>query len=286
MAKELINRAGMYSRYLRDAKTSGVFFLGWFGIVFVLVFIFKAPINEPLEFCDIYQEFSFGHRSIDINASEISSAAYLTTQMMFANGDVTSTCHPLLQILRLFVSWTLPVLGILAIMRSLRIRIWLWLRKRFLFFSNTDLVLVIGLGAKGFEILQSEKLINANKKVSLAVLELSPENTYISNAENLGADVWIGDGLSPIDLSVICWKRPSKIWIMTSDSILNLKILDQVSSIYKKNNYKSSPERLNVYANIEEPALLREASAIGSLNQDEDNYWTHLVNLEESSAAW
>ena len=283
MAKEPINRAGMYSRYLRDAKTSGVFFLGWFGIVFVLVFIFKAPLKEPLEFCDIYQEFSFGHRSIDINASEISSAAYLTTQMMFANGDVTSTCHPLLQILRLFVSWTLPVLGILAIMRSLRIRIWLWLRKRFLFFSNTDLVLVIGLGAKGFEILQSEKLINANKKVSLAVLELSPENTYISNAENLGADVWIGDGLSPIDLLVICWKRPSKIWIMTSDSILNLKILDQVSSIYKE---VSSPERLNVYANIEEPALLREASAIGSLNQDEDNYWTHLVNLEESSAAW
>ncbi len=276
----------MYSRYLRDAKTSGVFFLGWFGIVFVLVFIFKAPLKEPLEFCDIYQEFSFGHRSIDINASEISSAAYLTTQMMFANGDVTSTCHPLLQILRLFVSWTLPVLGILAIMRSLRIRIWLWLRKRFLFFSNTDLVLVIGLGAKGFEILQSEKLLKAKKKVSLAVLELSPDNTYISNAENLGADVWIGDGLSPIDLSVICWKRPSKIWIMTSDSILNLKILDQVSSIYKKNKYKSSPERLNVYANIEEPALLREASAIGSLNQDEDNYWTHLVNLEESSAAW
>ena len=91
MAKEPINRAGMYSRYLRDAKTSGVFFVGWFGIVFVLVFIFKAPLKEPLEFCDIYQEFSFGHRSIDINASEISSAAYLTTQMMFANGDVTST---------------------------------------------------------------------------------------------------------------------------------------------------------------------------------------------------
>lgn len=283
MAKETINRSGIYSRYLRNAKTSGVFFLGWFGIVFVLVFIFKSPLNEPLEFCDTYQEFSIGHRSIDINASEISSAAYLTTQMMFANGDVTSTCHPLLQLLRLFVSWTLPVLGLLALMRSVRIRIWLLLRKRFLFFSNTDLVLVIGLGAKGFEILQSEKLLKANKRVYLAVLELNPENTYISNAENLGADVWIGDGLSPIDLSVICWKRPSKIWIMTSDSILNLKILDQVSSIFKED---SSPERLNVYANIEEPALLREASAIGSLNQDEDNYWTHLVNLEESSAAW
>ena len=284
MAKETINRVGIYSRYLRNAKTSGVFFLGWFGIVFVLIFIFKAPLNDPLEFCDTYQEFSFGHRSIDINASEISSAAYLTTQMMFANGDVTSTCHPLLQILRLLVSWTLPVLGLLALMRSLRIRIWLWLRKTHAYFLPTgDLVLVIGLGTKGFEILQSEKLLKAKKKVSLAVLELSPDNTYISNAENLGADVWIGDGLSQIDLSVICWKRPSKIWIMTSDSILNLKILDQVSSIYKE---VSSPERLNVYANIEEPALLREASAIGSLNQDEDNYWTHLVNLEESSAAW
>ena len=130
MAKETINRSGIYSRYLRNAKTTGVFFLGWFSIVFVLVFIFKAPLNDPLEFCDAYQEFSFGHRSIDINVSEISSAAYLTTQMMFANGDVTSTCHPLLQILRLFVSWTLPVLGLLALMRSVRIRIWLLLRKR------------------------------------------------------------------------------------------------------------------------------------------------------------
>ena len=129
MAKETINRSGIYSRYLRNAKTTGVFFLGWFGIVFVLVFIFKAPLHNPQEFCDTYQEFSFGHRSIDINASEISSAAYLTTQMMFANGDVTSTCHPLLQILRLFVSWTLPVLGLLALMRSVRIRIWLLLRK-------------------------------------------------------------------------------------------------------------------------------------------------------------
>ena len=284
MAEQQINRSGIYSRYLRNAKTSGVFFIAWFCIVFVIVFIFKAPLNEPLQFCGTYQDFSFGYRSFEINAGEISSAAYLTTQMMFANGDVTVTCHPILQILRLFVSWTLPVLGILAIMRSLRIRIWLWLRKQFrLFFSNTDLVLVIGLGAKGFEILQSEKLLKDKKKVSLVVLEISADNTYISNAENLGADVWIGDGLSPIDLSVICWKRPSKIWIMTSDSILNLKILDQVSSIYKKD---SSPELLNVYANIEEPALLREASAIGSLNQDEDNYWTHLVNLEESSAAW
>ena len=286
MAKETINRVGIYSRYLRNAKTSSIFFLGWFGIVFVLVFIFKAPLNEPLQFCDTYQEFSFGHRSIELNASEISSAAYLTTQMMFANGEVTATCHPLLQVLRLLVSWTLPVLGLLALMRSLRIRIWLWLRKTHAYFLPTsDLVLVIGLGTKGFEILQSEKLLKAKKKVSLAVLELSPDNTYISNAENLGADVWVGDGLSQIDLSVICWKRPSKIWIMTSDSILNLKILDQVSSIYK-NKDESSPERLNVYANIEEPALLREASAIGSLNQDEDNYWTHLVNLEESSAAW
>jgi len=284
MAKETINRTGMYSRYLRDAKTSGVFFLGWFVIVFVLVFIFKAPPHEPLQFCGTHQEFSFGHRSIELNASEISSAAYLTTQMMFANGDVTATCHPLLQVLRLLVSWTLPVFGLLALMRSLRIRIWLWLRKTHAHFLPTsDLVLVIGLGAKGFEILQSEKLLKAKKKVSLAVLELSPDNAYISNAENLGADVWIGDGLSPIDLLVICWKKPSKIWIMTSDSILNLKILDQVSFIYKE---VSSPERLNVYANIEEPALLREASAIGSLNQDEDNYWTHLVNLEESSAAW
>jgi len=284
MAKETINRTGMYSRYLRDAKTSGVFFLGWFVIVFVLVFIFKAPPHEPLQFCGTHQEFSFGHRSIELNASEISSAAYLTTQMMFANGDVNATCHPLLQVLRLLVSWTLPVFGLLALMRSLRIRIWLWLRKTHAHFLPTsDLVLVIGLGAKGFEILQSEKLLKAKKKVSLAVLELSPDNAYISNAENLGADVWIGDGLSPIDLLVICWKKPSKIWIMTSDSILNLKILDQVSFIYKE---VSSPERLNVYANIEEPALLREASAIGSLNQDEDNYWTHLVNLEESSAAW
>lgn len=284
MAKETISRSGMYSRYLRNAKTTGVFFLGWFGIVFVLVFIFKAPLNDPLKFCDTYQEFSIGHRSIDINASEISSAAYLTTQMMFANGDVTSTCHPLLQLLRLFVSWTLPVLGLLALMRSVRIRIWLLLRKiHARCFHTSDLVLIIGLGTKGFEILQSERVIKDNKSVFLAVLELNADNKYISDAENLGSDVWVGNGLSSIDLSVICWKRPSKIWIMTSDSILNLKILDQVSSCFKAD---TSSRRLDVYAHIAEPVLLREASSIGSLNQDKENYWTHLINLEESAASW
>ena len=301
MAEQQINRTGIYSSYLRDAKNSGVFFLFLFSFVFVLVFIFKAPINvdHQAAFCKTSLEFPLHYRPIDINGLEISSAAYLTTQMMFANGDVIVTCHPILQILRLIVSWTLPVLGLLAVMRSLRIRIWLWMRKYARVFSNSDLILVIGLGAKGFEILQSEKLLKDKKNVSIAVLELSADNTYISNAENLGADVWIGDGLSQIDMSIICWKRPSKIWIMTSDSILNLKILDQVSLKYnKKSSTKnieddknipiniSDKERLNVYANISEPALLREASAIGSLNQDSENYWTHLVNLEESSAAW
>ena len=284
MAEQQINRAGVYSSHLRDAKTSGLLFLGWFGIVFILVFIFKAPVDDPLEFCGSYQTFSFGHRPIELNANQMSSAAYLTTQMMFANGDVTATCHPLLQILRLFVSWTLPVLGLLAVMRSVRIRIWLWLRKRFAsLFAPDDLVLIIGLGTKGFEILQSERVLKDKKSVFLAVLELNVDNKYISDAENLCAEVWVGNGLSSIDLSVICWKRPSKIWIMTSDSILNLKILDQVSSCFKSDK---TSKRLDVYAHIAEPALLREASSIGSLNQDKDNYWTHLVNLEESAAAW
>ena len=285
MAEQKIKRAGIYSSYLRDAKKSGLFFIVIFSFVFFLVFIFKAPIDIDHQdaFCKTSLEFPLNYRPINFSGSEISSAAYLTTQMIFANGDVSVTCHPILQIIRLFVSWTLPVLGLLAVMRSLRIRLWLWLRKYSRIFSNTDLVLIIGLGAKGFEILQSEKLLKDKKHVSFAVLEINANNNYILNAENLGADVWIGDGLSSIDLSVICWKRPSKIWIMTSDSILNLKILDQVSSIDKK---YSSSEQLNVYANISEPALLREASAIGSLNQDKDNYWTHLVNLEESSAAW
>jgi hypothetical protein len=64
MAKEKINRAGIYSSYLRNAMASGVFFLCWFCFVFVLVFIFKTPLNEPFQFCSTYQEFSFGHRSI------------------------------------------------------------------------------------------------------------------------------------------------------------------------------------------------------------------------------
>ena len=284
MAEQQINRAGIYSSHLRDAKTSGLLFLGWFGIVFILVFIFKAPSVGAEEFCASYQTFSFGHRPIQFNANEISSAAYLATQMMFANGDATDTCHSFLQILRLFVSWTLPILGLLAVMRSVRIRIWFWLRKLYASqFSTEDLVLIIGLGTKGFEILQSELAKKDGKSIFLAVLELNADNKYISDAENLGAEVWVGDGRSSIDLSVICWKRPSKIWIMTSDSILNLKILDQVSSCFKSD---ATSERLDVYAHIAEPELLREASSIGSLNQDKENYWTHLINLEESAAAW
>ena len=284
------NRAGIYSSHIRTALTGGVLFFSWFVFVFLLVFIFQPPTelvpnkNFESEVCWSQTTISPISNLSAISSSSVSSAAYLTTQMMFANGDVKSTCHPVLQILRLIVSWTLPIFGLLSVMRSVRIRMWLWIRKASSFFSaSTELVLIIGLGNKGYEILQSEISRNRGKSTFFAVLDVDDSSPALSNAENLGACVWIGDGLSSYDLTVICWKRPTKVWIMTSDSILNLKILDQVSSCFKN---EETSNRLDVFAHIGEPELLREASSIGSLNQDRDNYWTHLINMEESAAAW
>ena len=226
------NRAGIYSSHIRTALTGGMLFFSWFVFVFLLVFIFQPPAElVPNE--NIGSEICWSQSAIlptanfrEISSSSISSAAYLTTQMMFANGDVKSTCHPILQFLRLIVSWTLPIFGLLSVMRSVRIRMWLWIRKASSFFcASTELVLIIGLGNKGYEILQSEISRNRGKSTFFAVLDVNDLSPALSNAENLGACVWIGDGLSSYDLTVICWKRPTKVWIMTSDSILNLKIL-------------------------------------------------------------
>ncbi len=290
MIKHNINYAGIYASNLRSAVSVGISFIGWFFFVFILVLFFQPPVTnsalQPVE-SDVCWAQTNTSKTIDserITVSYFSSAAYLATQMMFANGDVKATCHPVLQVLRLFVSWTLPIFGLFALMSSIRIRLWLWIRKISGFlFPSSELILIIGLGTKGFEVLQSEILRNKKKSTFFAVLDINQQSTALVNAKNLGALVWIGDGLSSYDLSVICWKRPTKIWIMTSDSTVNLKILDQISSCFK--NDKTSC-RLDVFAHISEPELLREASSIGSLNQDRDNFWTHLINMEESAAAW
>ena len=60
MAKEPINRAGMYSRYLRDAKTSGVFFLVG-SVLFVSWFLYsRRLLKNRSNFATFIKNFHLG----------------------------------------------------------------------------------------------------------------------------------------------------------------------------------------------------------------------------------
>jgi TrkA-N domain len=260
--------AGLHGRRIRLARNVLLLFfflcLGLWGVVH-----FLEPCVDD-EICKT-------------NAAD----AYLVVQMLFANGNDERTNGPILQWLRLFVPWTLPLLGVYSVVSSLRVRfIFFW---RALFCRKRDLVIVIGLGQKGMEMVRAELGRSSvggdghtRRRTSVVVIEPDEGNPRVVQAETEGAEVWIGDGRSLVDLSTAAWKRPSRIWIMTGDSRRNLLILELV----RKKFDKKSAQRIDVYAAVSEFQERRDAMRLQALNQDREDCWTHIFNQEEALAEW
>jgi hypothetical protein len=150
----------------------------------------------------------------------------IAVKWLYADGDFALQSQPwYLVFLNLLAPFILPVLGVFAFVDSLRLRVWLALRRFFSFLGSRNLVVIAGLGDKGFEILQSA----CHDGHDVIVIEQDPENTYIREAQALGAIVWIGDASTETDVNTACWRRPRRIWIMTGSTDVNLVILDQVN---------------------------------------------------------
>ena len=218
------------------------------------------------------------------------NAAYLALQMLFANGSVEDTSHPVLAWLRLLVPWTFPLLGVLAVVDAVRVRLSFLLKKvgwlcigRFLprMLAARDLVLVIGLGRKGLEMVHAELA-----EASVVVIEREADNPLIVQAEAQGAVVWVGDGQSAADLKVAAWKRPARIWVMTNDSVRNLLVLDMARGVFSMPGTHGADPEVNIYSHIAEFQERRDAAALSILNRDGNGVVTHLFSQEEAFAEW
>ena len=211
---------------------------------------------------------------------------YLVVQMLFSNGDAGETNVEALKWLRLGAPWVLPLLGVYAFVAALRVRFGFFLNS--IFRRRRELVLVIGLGEKGLEMVRAELeegegvRDQLTKKISVVVIESDADNPHIIQAETEGATVWLGDARSIGDLKAAAWKRPRRIWIMTGDSNNNLLILDTVRKAFERSN----APHLDVYALVPEHKERRDAMRLTTLNRDSDDFWTHLFNQEEAQAEW
>lgn len=228
-----------------------------------------------------------------------SKSAYLVVQMMFANGADKDTERPeFLQVLRLLAPLIIPVFGLVAAVRSLQVRSMLFFKKHSWVLVRPligrglpvprwltgDLVVVIGLGAKGIETIRGELASSFTGRV--VALEKDPENQNIPEAESLGVTVWAGDGNSDQDLRTVFWKPPARVWVMTSDDRSNLLILDRARKILDKGHGLHGGRHTEIHAHVRGLDERRDAAALLPLNHDSNKVWTNVFNLEENVAAW
>lgn len=228
-------------------------------------------------------------------AQRLSTTAYLAVQMLFANAPADApgepSLHPVLQALRIVAPALLPLFGLLAFVSALRVRLALWSR-RFLLAPvqlllpvsrRRDLVVVIGLGAKGLERAMTE--LNQGK-AHVVVLEVNEDNPAIAALESRGATVWVGDGTSVADLRTVFWKRPSKIWVMTGDSGRNLLMLETIRQLLEEADNAEGSLRVDIHARVQRFQDRRDISSLYPLNHDSARIWTHLFDHEEEVVSW
>lgn len=255
-------RGGLYVKRAKTAIT--------IGGIFILVF-FTIALSILL-FAHTDQSFSFR------------DALQLAVKWLYADGDFPLDEQPwFLVAANLFAPFLLPILGVFAFVDSLRLRLWLGIRRLLPFGRARPLVVVIGLGDKGLEIVKSAHR-DGNE---IVVIEQNPDNPLIREAGVLGVTVWIGDGSSRIDLAIACWRRPSRLWIMTNLNDVNLKILDQVNALFAdKKSGSGSGNRLDVYLSIDEAMDIPDVITLASLNIASPHYYVHLTHMEEDAAMW
>lgn len=218
----------------------------------------------------------------------IADAAYASLQLFFVNVGYESFPQDpggpwgwLLVAARYVVPWMIPVLAVLAFVDALRVRLVLWLRRRFRFLSCDDrpLVLIVGLGVKGLAMVHAER--GRSSGTHIVVLERDPGNPAIPAAKAAGAIVWIGDADSESDMTICCWKRPGRIFAMTGSDQHNLLVVKIARKLFKVGD-----SRVEVFALIQDIQERRNASSMEIFNEDTEKFWTHLMDYEEDIAAY
>jgi hypothetical protein len=272
-------RSGSYAGLVRRATRTSLYILVIYLVLVGLCFVFgedEGGSGMPLAVAD---------------------AAYLALKIFFAGASTEETGHPAMQVLRLLAPLILPLLGVLAAVKSVAVRLSLvWRRQLFRVASalglrgllwgtlRADLVVVIGLGEKGRETVIGE-LRQGNEGAdarTVVVIERSRENPSVSEVESLGALVWAGEGESVSDLRVALWKTPRRVWVMTGSSRDNLMVMQNVAALLSSYPALGEPaHRTDIYAHIRSFDERRDAGLIYPLNHDQERVWTHVFNHDE-----
>jgi hypothetical protein len=255
-------RGGLYAKRARTAVT--------IGSIFLLSFLSLA--------LGIHS-FSQGEQ-----LGSFPDSLQLAVKWLYADGDFSLEAQPLgLVAANLLAPFLLPILGVFAFVDSLRLRLWFGVRGYLPFVRSKPLVVVIGLGDKGLEIVKSARR-DGNEVV---VIEQNPDSPLLREAGALGATAWIGDGSSRTDLAIACWCRPRRLWIMTNDNDVNLQILDQVNGLFAGTKAATgSVQRMDVYLSIDEAMDIPDVITLASLNIASKQYYVHLTHMEEDAAMW
>ncbi len=216
-------------------------------------------------------------------------SAYLALQLFFANVERSTFQDPAnvwdqcLMVLRFIVPWVLPVLGVLAFVKPLRL--WLLLKlKRLLPDNGKPLVVVVGLEDEGVAMLRAERMRDPD--VDLVAIDEDPANIHIAEAERYGAIVWCGHPQSLADLSLCAWRRPRRIFALTSNNSDNLRVVENARRLFDRPETSETTHRLDVYAQFSDPQEKRNLSWLSTFNADSESFWTHPVNAEEDAAGY
>jgi hypothetical protein len=255
-------RGGLYARRARTAVNIGsIFLLSFFALALVVHFFAKGA-----------------------QIASFSDSLQLAVKWLYADGDFSLKGQPLgLVAVNLLAPFLLPILGVFAFVDSLRLRLWLGVRGYFSFVRRKPLIVVIGLGDKGLEIVKSAYR-DGNEVV---IIEQNPDCPLLREASALGATAWIGDGASKADLATACWCRPRRLWIMTNDNDVNLQILDQVNGLFAaQKTAAGSAQRMDVYVSIDDSLDIPDVITLASLNIASEEYYVHLTHMEEDAAMW
>ena len=141
---------------------------------------------------------------------------YLTFQMFYINCSLPNGDKPFILHLARFVA---PFITFYAAIRGLMVLFQEKMQLVFLSFYKRH-TLVCGLGEKGRQLV-SDLL---EKKEKVVVLEINPDNKYISTFRNGGAIVLVGDATNKEMLEQARVERAEKVFAVCADDKVNLEI--------------------------------------------------------------
>ena len=234
---------------------------------------------------------------------DLTSSIYLAISLLFGERVVDETSGvAILEFLRVMAPLFTLVIGMYAFLPPMRSKISLLFLKHI--DKSSDIILIIGIGRKGLEVLKGELLSDGMKthqqedvvfSERYVILEKDHLSPNLPIALGLGATVWIGDAENLSDLGTVMVRAPKTIWIMTGDADNNVRILSKIRTWVNDAQNCGLLNGTSIKVHIPSFSSMRLAQNLAILNPSSQvldlptlkaSYQVTLFNQEEAFAQW